>query len=110
MNKGILLFGTIFIILFIESIQQASAPKGEDIYQQFNNALLRNLQEPDPKNGTALVTKMDEKLRRQVTIWTSIGLCAVLYFSVMAIIDMSNPKSSILYAKYDTTKGGNEIY
>ena len=51
---------------------------------------------------------MEDRLRKQIIIWTSIGLSFVLYFSVIAIIDMSNPKSSILYAKYDTTRGGNE--
>ena len=32
-----------------------------------------------------------------------------LYFIVMALINMPNPKSSILYAKYDTTRAENEL-
>ena len=47
-------------------------------------------------------------VNKQIIIWTAIGLGFVLYFSVMSLIDMHNPKSSILYAKYGTTRGGNE--
>ena len=54
------------------------------------------------------VIQMEEKLRYQVTIWTSIALVFILYFIVMALIYMPNPKSSILYAKYDTTRAEHE--
>ncbi len=53
--------------------------------------------------------EMEEKLQKQIIIWTSIGLAFVLYFIVMALIDMPNPKSSILYAKYDTTRAEHEL-
>ena len=110
MNKY-LLFGLLLIILIVGGNQQApaspaapAAPSSQanDPFQQFNTAIKRNLEE------TNMVDTMEEKLRKQIIIWSSIGLSFVLYFSVMAIIDMSNPKSSILYAKYDTTRGGNE--
>ena len=102
MNKY-LLFGLLLIILIIGTNQQTSTTQNNDPFQQFNNAIKRNLQESNP-----ILETMEDRLRKQIIIWTSIGLSFVLYFSVIAIIDMSNPKSSILYAKYDTTRGGNE--
>ena len=104
MNKT-LLFLALFNILIIETIQQTKVTVAQDPFQQFNNALKRNLLE----NDQSIVNEMNERLRNQIVLWTSIGLAFVLYFSVMAIIDMPNPKSSILYAKYDTMKGGNEF-
>ena len=104
MNK-ILLFVVLFNILIIEAFQQSKVTVAQDPFQQFNNALKRNLAE----NESDIVNEMNERLRKQIILWTSVGLAFVLYFSVMAIIDMPNPKSSILYAKYDTMKGGNEF-
>ena len=104
MNKT-LLFVALFNLLIIETIQQTKVTVAQDPFQQFNNALKRNLIENDQE----IVNEMEDRLRKQIILWTSIGLAFVLYFSVMAIIDMPNPKSSILYAKYDTMKGGNEF-
>ena len=104
MNK-ILLFVVLFNILIIEAFQQSKVTVAQDPFQQFNNALKRNLAE----NESDIVNEMNERLRKQIILWTSVGLAFVLYFSVMAIIDMPNPKSSILYAKYDTTRGQNEL-
>ncbi len=107
MNK-ILIFGIFLSILFVQSFQQTRVTVAQDPFQQFNNALKRNLVENGEPDGEAIANNMSNNLRKQIAIWTSIGLAFVLYFSVIAIIDMSNPKSSILYAKYDTTRGGNE--
>ena len=104
MNR-VFLFGTILSLLLIETIQQTTVAKPNPL-NKFNDALKRSLQE---KQTNEVEQIMDKKLKSQIFIWTSIGLAVVCYFSVMAIIDMSNPKSSILYAKYDTTRGGNEI-
>ena len=104
MNKFILC-AILLIILIIGTIQQTTSTQAKDPFQQFNNAIKRNLNEQNPN---PIVVTMEERLRKQVVIWTSVGLSIVLYFSVIAIINMSNPKSSILYAKYDTTRGGNE--
>ena len=105
--KKILLFAFLLTILIICTVQQTTQQttplQTKDPFQQFNNAIKRNLQESNP-----ILETMEDRLRKQIIIWTSIGLSFVLYFSVIAIIDMSNPKSSILYAKYDTTRGGNE--
>ena len=103
--KKLLLFGAILTVLIIGTIQQAANVTPIPV-QKFNNAIKRSLQEQQQSEAEKI---MDQKLKSQIFIWTSIGLALVCYFSVMAIIDMSNPKSSILYAKYDTTRGGNEI-
>ena len=104
MNR-VFLFGVILSLLLIETIQQSTVANPNPL-NKFNDALKRSLQE---KQENEVEMLMDKKLKSQIFIWTSIGLAVVCYFSVMAIIDMSNPKSSILYAKYDTTRGGNEI-
>ena len=103
----------IFLLLLILSLQQttntnsqATLNKSEAPFQKFNDILLRNLQEDE---GKQIAMEMEEKLQKQIIIWTSIGLAFVLYFIVMALIDMPNPKSSILYAKYDTTRAEHEL-
>ena len=105
MNKAILLS---LSLLIIETIQQTTVKvsPNQEPFQQFDNALKRSLAQTEP---TPEQNEMVKRLQDQILIWTSIVLVFVLYFSVMAIIDMPNPKSSILYAKYDTTRGGNEL-
>ena len=105
MNK-ILLFGVLLSIFIIETMQQTTVKTSQEPFQQFDNALKRDLQE---NNMSVAEKEMTDRLRKQIVIWTSIVLGFVLYFTVMAIINMPNPKSSILYAKYDTTRGGNEF-
>ena len=112
MNQS-LLFCLLLNILIIETFQQtnqqANTPVTSDPFQQFNNAIKRNLEQSQGLVNNTVEYQMEDRLRKQLAIWTSIGLAFVLYFSVIAIIDMSNPKSSILYAKYDTTRSGNEL-
>ena len=103
--KKFLLLGAILTLLIIGTIQQA-ANATPNPTQKFNDALKRSLQE---KQISEVEKIMDKKLSSQIFIWTSIGLAVVCYFSVIAIIDMSNPKSSILYAKYDTTRAEHEL-
>ena len=104
----------IFTLLLIQTLnqttgtaQQVPLNNVEPQFQKFNDIMLRNLQEE--KNGTDIANEMETKLQSQIIIWTSIGLCFVLYFIVMALIEMTNPKSSILYAKYDTTRAEHEL-
>ncbi len=104
-----LFFIVLLNILIIETIQQTKVTVAQDPFQQFNNAIKRNLEESVSPEIQEVRKTMSDRLRIQIVIWTSIGLAAVLYFTVMALIDMPNPKSSILYAKYDTTRGGNEL-
>ena len=105
-----LYFAILLNILIIETIQQqAKVPVIQDPFQQFDSAIKRNLEENADAELLKVAGAMSERLRKQIAIWTSIGLALILYFIVMALIDMPNPKSSILYAKYDTTRGGNEL-
>ena len=104
----------IFTVLLIQTLnqttgtaQQVPLNNVEPQFQKFNDIMLRNLQEE--KNGTDIANEMETKLQSQIIIWTSIGLGFVLYFIVMALIEMTNPKSSILYAKYDTTRAEHEL-
>ncbi len=104
----------IFTLLLIQTLnqttgtaQQVPLNNVEPQFQKFNDIMLRNLQEE--KNGTDIANEMETKLQSQIIIWTSIGLGFVLYFIVMALIEMTNPKSSILYAKYDTTRAEHEL-
>ena len=106
----------IFTLLLIITLQQTpnTAPQTPlnqvgTPFQKFDDILLRNLEEEVPKNGTQIAEDMELKLQNQIKIWTSIALVFILYFIVMALIYMPNPKSSILYAKYDTTRAENEL-
>ena len=105
MNKQ-LFFVLLISIFIIKTYQQTQVSNNQAPFQKFNNALQRSLQEQENE----VEAQMKNKLKKQIVIWTSIALVFALYFSVMSIINMQNPKSSILYAKYDTTRGGgNEI-
>ncbi len=105
MNKAILL---LLSLLIIETIQQTTVKvaQNQEPFQQFDNALKRTLAQNDQKPEEI---EMIKRLQKQIVIWTCIVLGLALYFTVMALIDMPNPKSSILYAKYDTTRGQNEL-
>lgn len=43
---------------------------------------------------------------RQIFVWLPITLGVILYFVVIALVDMPIQKNSILYAKYGTMKTG----
>ena len=108
----ILIFGLLFIESFQQTVNTNTVPqaplnKTEAPFQKFNDILLRNL-EAGPEEDV-IAKDFSEKLETQIFMWTSIGLAFALYFVVMALVDMPNPKSSILYAKYDTARSEHEI-
>ena len=108
---SLLIIAILFIQAFqqtVNSVPQAQAKAAQAPFQQFNDMLLRNLQEEE-KNATQIENDMESKLQTQIITWTSIGLAFTLYFIVMTLINMPNPKSSILYAKYDTTRAEHEL-
>ena len=85
--------------------QAASTPTvttGLTPSQKSYEVMMRRMEEETPEQFVS------KAVNKQIIIWTAIGLAFILYFSVMSLIDMHNPKSSILYAKYGTTRGGNE--
>jgi hypothetical protein len=59
-----------------------------------------------PKLNPGALSNEDMKKAtlRQICIWLSIVLAAVLYFALQAMINMPIQKNSILYAKYGTAK------
>ena len=108
-------FCIFFAILIFFTSQQNSAtstPKPQTTSIPTVNQVLTPVQ----KSYEVMLRRMEgtkdsvieNMVRKQIIIWTSIGLAFVLYFSVMSLVDMHNAKSSILYAKYGTTRGGNE--
>ena len=87
------------IFLFVFLFTYCFSQNAENVeVQESYNTMLRLMQE---ENQSSIV----KTIQTQICIWTSIGLCFILYFSVVALIDMPIQKSSILYAKYGTTKG-----
>ena len=52
-------------------------------------------------------SKLGQKTLGQFFLWTGLALVFILYFSVMAMVDMPITKSSILYAKYGISKTNN---
>ena len=105
----------IFTLLLIQTLNQVTntAPQTPlntqaSPFQKFDDLMLRNLQS-EVNNATNITSNMEEKLQNQIFTWVSIALAFILYFIVMALVEMPNPKSSILYAKYDTTRSEHEM-
>ena len=86
----------------ILSIETSPEPQTESEKEAYKTMMLQMTQEESEG--------LNDMLLRQIFIWTGIGLFAVLYFSVMAMVDMPIQKSSILYAKYGTSRAQQEIH
>ena len=98
--KAFIKFVLFFIAIF--AVETSREPKTEAEKEAYKTMLLQMTQEESEG--------LNDMLLRQIFIWTGIGLFAVLYFSVMAMIDMPIQKSSILYAKYGTSRAQQEIH
>ena len=66
--------------------------------QESYNTMLRVMTEQSQNNTITT-------LENHIIVWSTIGLIFILYFSVVALVDMPIQKSSILYAKYGSNKG-----
>ena len=91
----IFLFGFLFSIVFCTN-DNANVENVE--IQESYNTMLRVMTEQN-QNDTV------NQLEKQIIVWSTIGLIFILYFSVVALVDMPIQKSSILYAKYGSNKG-----
>lgn len=91
----IFLFVFLFAIVFCTN-DNANVENVE--IQESYNTMLRVMTEQN-QNDTV------NQLEKQIIIWSTIGLIFILYFSVVALVDMPIQKSSILYAKYGSNKG-----
>ena len=80
----------------ILSIETSPEPQTESEKEAYKTMMLQMTQEESEG--------LNDMLLRQI------GLFAVLYFSVMAMVDMPIQKSSILYAKYGTSRAQQEIH
>lgn len=85
-----------------------------DFIQKSNRLLI----ETNPASASDKIVSSNSKITnedftkihfRQIMIWLPIGLALVLYFVIMAIIDMPITKSSMLYAKYLSSKTNSHI-
>ena len=97
--KIVLLFIAISAIFAVETTPE---PKTEEEKEAYKTMMLTMTQEESEG--------LNDMLLRQIFVWTGIGLFAVLYFSVMSMVDMPIQKSSILYAKYGTSRAQQEIH
>jgi len=91
----IFLFVFLFAIVFCTN-DNANVENVE--IQESYNTMLRVMTEQN-QNDTV------NQLEKQIIVWSTIGLIFILYFSVVALVDMPIQKSSILYAKYGSNKG-----
>ena len=81
---SLLIIAILFIQTFqqtVNSVPQAQPKAAQAPFQQFNDMLLRNLQEEE-KNATQIENDMESKLQTQIITWTSIGLAFTLYFII----------------------------
>ena len=91
----ILLF--VFFFAFVFCTNDNANVENVEIQESYNT-MLRVMTEQN-QNDTV------NQLEKQIIIWSTIGLIFILYFSVVALVDMPIQKSSILYAKYGSNKG-----
>jgi len=96
------------------SVLESMTEKNTDLIQK--SATSRKLEEVDapvlPAQATpkvvAKATTSDQDMFdmqiRNILIFLPIVLVFILYYSVMSIVDMSITKSSLLYAKYGSSK------
>ena len=93
--KSFLIF---FSLLIISSY---CINEAEEIKKSYKK-MFRIMQEINNDDSSS---KDDHKrLASEIYYFTMIGLVFILYFSVMALLNMNIQKSSILYAKYGTSK------
>ena len=95
--KLIILF-SICSFIFTQTVDQQKL-ENEAIKSSYNQMYLRMAAQTDPTLG--------RKILFQFFLWSGIGLAFVLYFGVMAMVDMPITKNSILYAKYGISRTGN---
>ena len=91
----IFLFVFLFTLVFCTN-DNANVENAE--IQESYNTMLRVMTEQSQNNTITT-------LENHIIVWSTIGLIFILYFSVVALIDMPIQKSSILYAKYGSNKG-----
>ena len=87
----------VFLFLFLFSFCLNQNVENVEIQESYNT-MLRVMTEQN-QNDTV------NQLEKQIIVWSTIGLIFILYFSVVALVDMPIQKSSILYAKYGSNKG-----
>ena len=91
----ILLF--VFFFAFVFCTNDNANVENLEIQESYNT-MLRVMAEENQNNTI-------RTLEKQIVVWSTIGLIFILYFSVVALVDMPIQKSSILYAKYGSNKG-----
>lgn len=101
--KGIIKFFLLGLALTLVLAQETSTNKETEDVKKSYRVMLAKMSAEEGKT-------MNDMLLKQIYIWLGIGLAFVLYFSVMAMVDMPIQKSSILYAKYGTNRAQQEIH
>lgn len=101
--KGIIKFILLGLALTLVLAQEASTNKETEDVKKSYSAMIAKMSVEESNT-------MNDMLLKQIYIWLGIGLALVLYFSVMAMVDMPIQKSSILYAKYGTSRAQQEIH
>ncbi len=72
-----------------------------------SNVSVGNVNDSKDKLGAPPTMNEDDfksSMLRNILIWFPISMVFILYFAILALIDMPVQKNSILYAKYGTTK------
>jgi sterol desaturase/sphingolipid hydroxylase (fatty acid hydroxylase superfamily) len=87
----------IFLILFSFLIISSVCVNQKNEIQKSYKKMFRLMQQTEGQD-------LQNSLSNEIYYFSMIGLVFVLYFSVMALINMNIQKSSILYAKYGTSK------
>ena len=87
-----------FLIFFSFLIISSMCLNEEEEIQKSYKKMFRIMQQTNQGETNS------SNLPNEIYYFTMIGLVLVLYYSVMALLNMNIQKSSILYAKYGTSK------
>lgn len=99
MNNKSFLYITIVCLLIFSMVKQSSSKTYERALNELTSSSSTN-----SKTSTNAGPDMSAMMRKNIIIWTPILLVAILAYVIFLISTMENPKNTLLYATYVTSK------
>ena len=99
MNNKSLLYITIAFFLILSIIPQSSSKTYERALNEITSSSTTT-----SKTSTNAAPDISAMMRKNILIWTPILLVAILAYVIFLISTMENPKNTLLYATYVTSK------
>lgn len=108
MNNKSLLYLTIACFVFFSLLEQGNSKTYERALEEVTatDALSSNSTSTSTgtKTNTNAAPDISAMMRKNILVWTPILLVAILAYVIFLISTMENPKNTLLYATYVTSK------